>query len=286
MKSLKNNRNSGFSLVEMMVVFGLMGVAAVAFMKFQQNQMKATKTARNRVAFDEFMGNFKGYLKKPGICTKNLVDLTLRNEESLTGIKRPDGALKYEVGQKIPESTYKIEKIYLDNVYIDKEADGVQRYRGDAQIVVAVIKTDKNSYGGKQLAKRIEMDFLVDQNDKIIECAPLGDLSIPSGALYDDKSSAQESDKKPQSKTYGEQIAPNQEVKVIKSNGKEKLGANQYDKAFNNAVKDMSKHIGQDVKQSDINKAVKNNPQLQEAMKALKSVQEAQKKIDQILDEN
>ncbi|EQC47532.1 prepilin-type N-terminal cleavage/methylation domain-containing protein [Bacteriovorax sp. Seq25_V] len=256
---MKKLNNKGFSLAEIVIAMGLMGVAALGYMKFQQNQMKGQKTIQNRAFIDDFTYEFKGYLSRPGICNKSFEDTSMTNGTTIDGIKRPDGVYKYKVGEKLPGSSYMISSLVLEDVYIDKTETQIEIYRGEGSLKVTFEKLDKASYGGNTLTKNIELDFTVNRLDKMQECAPIGKLVLPTSMLNrEDKDETKKEDS---------------------------LKADM-NTAFEESANEMMKKTGTKIDQGDINKAIQENPDLMKAMESLKSLQKTNENIEKLLNSN
>ncbi len=255
---MKILKNEGFSLAEIVIAMGLMGVAAVAYMKFQENQMRGQKTIQNRAFIDEFTYEFKGYLSRPGICNKSFDNVTMSDGASIDGIKRADGEYKYKVGEKLEGSSYMISALTLSNVYVDKTETQIEIYRGEGSLNVEFKKLDKASYGAKTLLKKIELDFTVNRIDKMQECAPIGKLVLPASMLNKESDS---------------------------ENKKEDLKS-KMNNAFEESATEMMKKTGVKVDQEDINKAIQENPDLMKAMENLKSLQKANENFEKLMNSN
>ncbi len=248
------NKSTGFSLVEVMIAIALMGAAAVYFMKFQQNQMRSQKTVVNSAALSEYMTSVKGYLTKPGVCQKSFGELSLKEDEELEGIVRPDGELKYAVGDKLGSSSFKLESMSFKDIFIGEVPDGETTARAEAQLELVFKKSGKGSYGNKTIKKIFELDIQVNDSNVILDCAPLGHLSLPSSSSSSDSESGE-------------------------------LGSDELDKAFDSSIQSAMKATGKKVDQQDINTAIKNNPQLQEAMKSMNNLKELNKKMEEALNQ-
>ncbi len=249
-KLLKNN--AGFSLLEVTIAAGLLAVVALGFMKFQQTQMKSTKSVINQAEVNNFYQAFKAYLGKPGICKSSLQDYgNLSDGLEIESIKRPDGKVKYKIGQKIAGTNFALVSIKVADLYLDKK-DGAQEYRGEASVILEMQMYNNNAYGGKKHTKKIELDIIVEPNGSLVDCGVLGGLYLPLSSIE---------------KVEGSDIG---------------LGdSSDLDKAFEENIKKASQKTGQDIDQSDIKKAIENSPELKEAMKSLKLIQEQTKAMEQ-----
>ena len=63
---------SGFTMVEVMVALGLTAVAALAFMRLTENQVRTQSKISNRAEMMDTRQEFKLFLQSTKTCTKNL----------------------------------------------------------------------------------------------------------------------------------------------------------------------------------------------------------------------
>jgi len=248
-------RENGISMIEVMVAISMMGAAAFYFMKMQQNQLRTQKTAMNSLTITQFINEFKGYLAKPGVCSASLKDMTLKSDLEIEKIKRSGGAVKYAAGDKLKGSSFQLQSMVLKDVYIDELEEGATTARGEGMLELTFTMYKNTAYGNKTRRKTFELDFQVDSSDKIIECAPLGHLSLPTVSTGGSDSSG------------------------------DQLGTNDYEKAFDSSVQDAMKATGSTVDQTAINNTIKKNENLQDALKSIKNIQEINKKIEEALNE-
>lgn len=256
MKAFKNQ--NGISMIEVMFAISIMGAAAFYFMKFQSNQMRAQKGAMSSMVVSQFINELKGYMAKPGVCSASFKDKELKSNLSLDKIVRSGGHVKYQVDDKVIGSLFSIESMVLKDVYIDELEEGATGARGEGMFTITFSKKNtKSSYGAKTLVKTFEIDFYVDTKDKIMECAPLGHLSLPS--LGGSGS------------TTGD--------------GTGDPGDKEYEKAFDESVKQAMKATGKSLDQTQINNTIKGNENLRNALDAIKNIKNIQKQIEKNLEE-
>lgn len=260
MKKLINNE-SGFTLLEITIAAGLLGFLAMAFLKYQQNQMKSTKTNINKTEINNYIQGMKAYMGKPGICKKSLQELgTLKNEQAVSKILRPDGEVKYAVNEKVTGTNYNVSAMYISDVFINKVKDQTL-HRGEAAFNIELTRMDNRSFGGKVLKKSFDIDMYVDNSGAISDCSVLGGLYLPLGP----STQSGGTDETSEASTESENTDLN--------------------KTFERTVKEASQKTGQHISQEDIKKAVKSNPQLQQAMESLKVLQESNKKMEELMNE-
>jgi prepilin-type N-terminal cleavage/methylation domain-containing protein len=291
-------KKSGFSLVEVMIALAIMGAAVVYFMKFQTEQFKGQKTMRNSVAIDTYMSEVRAYLGKPGVCTKSFSGIVLENGVELKAIKRNDGSDKYITGTKITDSNSILKSMSFTKKYIDMEnSESLEKLRAEVQLRFLFERKDDNSYGAKQFSKTIELDLILDKDQKIANCAPLGKLSISrimreaeekikeeqvefdtSGMSKEEKWAMWEKRAK-QEAAKDSGVHPTKEVMPSKN---VKLGKSDFDKVFKEEMESFIKSSGQNITPEQLQRTIESNPQL---LKMLQQVREMHQMNKDLRDE-
>lgn len=295
------NSQKGFTLVEIILAIGLMGAGALLMMKFQQNQIRGQKSIENKAFITEFTGEFRAYLSKPGVCSETFKTSKLINGLKISGIKKIGGDYKYEVGKKLEGGSFKISSIEIENVGFSKLSEETTNLRAEANLKITFEKTNSESYGQKNIIKNIEMDLVTKNNYEVLDCAPLGALAIPFSLLNDNSngsSNGQSSNNSSGTKGGGSGAVIGNLKALTNSQEKSDVGttdnsaiedsaSNQTSptEAFQEALLQASKKTGKTLSQDDINKAIKNSPELQEMMKSLQSMEEMTKTVDQNLED-
>lgn len=238
----------GFSLVEIIVTMGLMGVAAMFMMKLRTSQSKSLKTTENQAFILSTFNEIRAYLQKPNVCKLSFGQNQIKQGLELSAILRQDGTLKYKVSQKLSGGSYIISKIWLENVLSSPVDEEKTEFRGEAILNIKFTKTNEESFGGSSIIKNVELDFLTDKDSKVIDCAPLGYLAVPTASVPSSSNSDATS-------------------------------------AINKAVAATNETTGKGLTQEQINKVVKDNKELSEMMQMIKNVEEANKRAAKLLEE-
>ncbi|WP_419172735.1 type II secretion system protein [Halobacteriovorax sp.] len=264
---LKFTKNeNGFTLMEIVIAAGLLGFLALAFMKYQQNQIKSTKTNINKTELNNYFQGMKAYMGKPGTCKRTLEKLgRLENRLIVEKILRPDGEAKYSLEEKVAGTNYILSSMYISDLFVNKIEDR-ELHRGEAVLNVELTRINNASYGAKKLNKSFEIDMYVDNEDKISDCGVLGGLYLPLGPSV---ISNTEATNKSQDDSSSESLSSKDDM----------------DKVFQRSIQEASQKTGQQISQEDIKKAVQDSPELQKAMESLKVLQESNKKMEALMNE-
>lgn len=237
----------GFSLLEVIIALGLMGVASIFMMKLRQSQNKSQKTTENSAFIYDTFSEIRAYLQKPGVCSISLDGKKIAKDLQIEVIKRHDGTEKYKVGQKLNGGSYKISKIWFDAVSSTPTQGPDSDMRGEAKLNFEFEKTNQESFGAAKIIKSMEIDFITNNTGDLKDCAALGALVIPKSIVTD---------------------------------------KDVMNEAFSNTIDNVSKMTGKKINQDQLNKAIKENPQLGEMMEMLKRVEESNLKAQKNLENN
>lgn len=168
----------GFSLIEMMMVLGIMGVVATGFITFMKTQNKGQQTLAAQGESHILVSEMRTYLGKYNVCANSLVGKTFRSEGlEIQEILRPSGKVKYKVGDVLAQGKLKINALTLEN-YEEDTVDGLQ---GRATLFVSIERLG-DVYGNKVVKKEINLDIVLDTSKRITSCYPAALIAQP-GAI-------------------------------------------------------------------------------------------------------
>ncbi|MEH0862028.1 type II secretion system protein [Halobacteriovorax sp. DPLXC-1] len=275
---LKFTKNeNGFTLMEIVIAAGLLGFLALAFMKYQQNQIKSTKTNINKTELNNYFQGMKAYMGKPGTCKRTFEKLgRLENRLIVEKILRPDGEAKYSLEEKVAGTNYILSSMYISDLFVNKIEDR-ELHRGEAVLNVELTRINNASYGAKKLNKSFEIDMYVDNENKISDCGVLGGLYLPLGPSVISNT---------QATNESQDDSSSESVSSADDSSSESLSSkDDMDKVFQRSIQEASQKTGQQISQEDIKKAVQDSPELQKAMESLKVLQESNKKMEALMNE-
>jgi|GEM_PF-4741253 len=167
-------RNQGFSLIEVIVVMGILSIAAYAFMHLSQMKAKERRTQRANEELKTYFDNIEGLLKRGPYCVASLqeikidVDL-LKPEYPFSAIKTPADFSKYELGETL-ESLIVLDKLLLAELIPANE----ERSHYLASIQVGFRKKGQ-VYGGKSIKKSVDLEIILNEEGKVTGCWPLSE---------------------------------------------------------------------------------------------------------------
>ncbi|WP_372654047.1 hypothetical protein [Halobacteriovorax sp.] len=166
---MNNLNDNGFSMVQIMMAAGMMGILSLGMMKMMENQKLSVKSLESSAAAVNFYTEAKAYLGRPGYCSKNFEGIVLEEGDAfeLDNILKANGDILYEKGQIYESGIFRLESISTKSFEKDTETSGLMQLR---------FKLDKvgKSYGAKSFTKILKLSFSLDENGKVLSCSTLG----------------------------------------------------------------------------------------------------------------
>ena len=182
----KNNflkRQAGFSIMEVMIAAGLLGIVSLGVMQLTKNMTKSSKTDAQRAEFNQLTNQIQSLLKDEYSCESTLLGVSPAGSgTSITQVKRkkPDGtsSVVFESGNSYGAST---NPIFLKSMKI-KNFDAAS---GMGDFIIEMNKGRKDydsmtqaekdtvlatSYGTAIVVKTIKLQMILDGSGKIKDC--------------------------------------------------------------------------------------------------------------------
>ncbi|ATH09045.1 hypothetical protein BIY24_14145 [Halobacteriovorax marinus] len=173
---MKKLNNSGFSMVQIMMAAGMMGLLSLGVMKIMENQRKSANAIKSSAQAHSFYLEAKAYMARPGYCKKNFNGLKVGegDEFVLEDILKSNGKTLYKKGQILNQSL-RLTSISTANYEKDTEFSALMDLR---------FKLDKigNSYGAKGYTRILKLNLTLDKDGAIKDCTTFG---VSSGAAFD-----------------------------------------------------------------------------------------------------
>jgi hypothetical protein len=269
MKKLEQN---GFSLVEIMIAGGLLCALAMGYMKFMDQQNRVDKGRRASIEVDALYLEIRGYLAKSGSCTKSFEDANLKDSPSITSIKKPNGNDKYIINKLYGNRLVKIKKMVIRSFDYDSE----ETTRGIGTFEVQFEKQGK-IVGGKHIRKEISLDMLLDEDQYILECATVGNLTI-SLDLDDSENSEDNEDRNSSNNSTGNDSTTNSSSSSTESNESSTTNTNSNTDSKSSTTTQVKNYLtGGKVTEDNKKKLdamINSNPELKQLQESIKSLQQ------------
>lgn len=158
------NNESGFSLAEVLVAAGLLGVVSLGAVKITGMLNKNMKTAEVKYDKIEIVKEIATILADPDACTNTFAGENASKGE-VDNIKDDTGKIKFEKSKKFGIQSMEVKSFMLDDSFPDVSV--VPSGKGDTYLLVKFVEK-KNSLGNKD--GRIKLKVEVDASSKIISC--------------------------------------------------------------------------------------------------------------------
>jgi Tfp pilus assembly major pilin PilA len=165
---LNITNQKGFSLANVMVAAGILGLMAVGMMKMNENSMKSAKTHETKFEIVNIVGEITGILSTPEACLESFEDMKADNN-LVDEIKDHKGRVRFKKGQKVGSVT--IESMRLSDS--DSSVTVTANDTGDTMLEI-VFARGKLVYGGESLLKKVKIWVDVDGGKKIKACQSMG----------------------------------------------------------------------------------------------------------------
>ena len=160
-------KTKGFSLVELMVVVGLMGVVSLGVMRLSANQSQIEKQAETA-----FEINILSHSIAKNLLNKNACEFTLglgdpiANGVSLSEIKNQISNTLYDTTQKYGNRLVQINSIKMEDVVIS----GAAPKQADLNLVIEFKKLSRAIKGNKIKTKKIPLQAELDVGNNLVSC--------------------------------------------------------------------------------------------------------------------
>ncbi len=164
---MRVRNEDGFSIVQVVIAAGLMGVLSLFMLKMQENQ----RMNQNKIAMDgeisSFMQKLNGFLQRADYCEKNLVGRSITSEEpfEIEKFMAPNGKVLFEKGQLYGNRYFELESIKDSEFFYDTD----DKKTGNLTIAIT-LKKHKKSFGAELIKKKIDLMVYLDDKGSITAC--------------------------------------------------------------------------------------------------------------------
>lgn len=158
---------NGFSLIEIIIALSLATLGALYLMRMQTEQAKNAATTKANIEIEALIGDLRGLLTRSEYCLSSFGNLSLPEggEAQVVDIRNPQGKVSYAAGGKYGDQSLLLKEMKIMNF----EADRPGGLSGLATFELTLERV-KNSYGAKEIKRKIEIALTLDSSHKIIGC--------------------------------------------------------------------------------------------------------------------
>jgi len=270
------NSNKGFSLVQVMIAAGLMGMLSLFMLKMQENQ----RMSQNKIEMDgeirSFMNKLNGFFQRADYCEKNIVGKNVQDgvgdPVKIEKFIAPNGRVLFEKGGLYGNKSFELESIAKDSFFYDTD----DRSSGNLTLMVK-LKKHKKSFGAKIIAKKIDLMVYLNHHGKIISCNSnsFGGGAARIGITTEDISNV----------VTGKTVTPTPTQAVNQPSTTATPKNITVPPSSTTQQKMITAQEKMQQKTELIKKTIQNSPTLQELQKTIKAMQESNKAMEKLLNE-
>ncbi len=159
----------GFTLVEIMVAAGLLGVLSVAFMNLTHNQVTTQKRMETKYEENALNSRIAQALLNNQSCVNTFgLGETLTNDLSISSIKNKLNNDILNTTNVYGNNTIKIASMTLKD--FNSVTVGPSQKAGEGKLVVEMQRMSKLIKGNKKIVKSYPVEFNLDENNKLVSC--------------------------------------------------------------------------------------------------------------------
>lgn len=154
----------GFSLAEVMVAAGILGIVSLGVLQLTKNQTKVQKRAETSFEINTISSLISQTLLNSAACSETLVVGTnIADGVSIDEIKNRKGNTLYNKVNRYGKNQVRINSIVIEGVTV------VDNF-GEAKLVVEFEKLSKILKGNKFIKKEFPLKVELDNSDNLIKC--------------------------------------------------------------------------------------------------------------------
>lgn len=182
------NNEQGFSLVQVMIAAGMLGLVSLGTMRLMENQSKSASTTESKFESSETLNDIRLLLSERDSCRRSF-GITPGNPNTgtllLNSINPGDVTELYyvNVDQGVEDLRYtadsdpnlapQIGSSDIRLLELDVEGSVAAGSSGQAELLVTLYR-GSNVYGPQQITKRIPLNVLTDSSGYLIDCSTGG----------------------------------------------------------------------------------------------------------------
>ncbi len=258
----KGANQSGFSLIQVLMVAGIMGFLSLMMMKMMTNQQKQQRSLEANLEVSNFLQTIRSELSRSRVCLENFkgVKVSGSNAIKIQHLKDATGKIRFQLDTLYGHNRFRIKKMSLGPY------EPEPNYPANGYLPLH-LELEKNGqiYGNRTLKRKVDLLVSLDQSNSIQSCSNLAGNSSLEGISF---------------KEIKEALRESQES----SKDKESQGSEisqMSPKEINEAI---TKGTGPNVK--EINQLIEKDSMLKALRDSALDLQKAQKQIQKMLDQD
>ncbi|WP_127714909.1 tail fiber domain-containing protein [Halobacteriovorax sp. HLS] len=159
--------NKGFSLAEVVVAAGLLGVVSLGVMRLVDNMMKSQKTFETQSEVTLVTNGIAQTLTNEKACENTFTGINLAANTSVGSIQNSNAADVFVVGSQYGNRKVILTGLDVENISL--ASDGTSKV-GTFDLVIGIQKTSNVAQGAQNLRKVVTLSVVTDLADNFVGC--------------------------------------------------------------------------------------------------------------------
>lgn len=163
--------SKGFSLLEMIVVLGLMGIASMGVLQITTNMTKSTKTSEIGLEINSVVNSITQNLLNSGACTNTFKDAGVISDGlEISDIKNRTGQTLFDKVAKYGNNRLKIAGLQVNALTMKAPDPGVNKKYGEYRLQIKMEKLGTGYHGAKIVTKNIPLQGEFNLTNNLLKC--------------------------------------------------------------------------------------------------------------------
>lgn len=176
------NSQKGFSLIEIIIVFGLMGALSVVFLNMTQSQSVMQKKAESDLELNSIVNTIAQNLLVQDACGYTLGSGTvIMNDLNISSIKNRSGSVIFEKIQSYGGNVIKINSIKVAQLTLGTSTASGKYV--DFKLNIEFERISKILKGNKKITKSFPISAKLDSSDKLINCYSATEAAVDTSMI-------------------------------------------------------------------------------------------------------
>ncbi len=155
----------------MMVVLGLVGVAAMGVLQITSNMTKASKTSEIGMEVNATVNSITQNLLNSDACKNTFQGIgAIRDNLTIPEIKNRTGQTLFDKVKKLGNNRLKIDELTINGVTIKPAAPGVTNSYGEFKLQIKLEKLGKGYHGQQFVTKSLPLQGEFDPSKNLVKC--------------------------------------------------------------------------------------------------------------------
>jgi prepilin-type N-terminal cleavage/methylation domain-containing protein len=157
----------GFTLAEIVVAAGLLGIVSLGVMRLVDNMNKSQKTFETKSEIVLVTNSIAQSLTNEEACKNTFSGINLVTDSSVASIQNSTGASIFDVGSVYGNRSVRLTSLDIDNVSLANDGSSKS---GTFELLIGLEKLNSQNQGGLAITKRVTISVITDLSDDFVGC--------------------------------------------------------------------------------------------------------------------